>query len=145
MPPDEPGLDRHWLSPAEITRRFAAFPEAVAATGQLAARCGPALPDGRPLWPVLKLPANQSPAERLAELAEIGLAGRYSEITPAIRQRLQTELTTITRHGFAPLFVIVADLVAFARQGSAGQHPGQRGQLAGGLLHRHLRRGSHRP
>lgn len=138
LPPVEPGIDRHnvpsgcWFSPAEINHRFAAFPEAVAVTGEVAARCGPALPDGRPIWPVLKLPANQTPEGRLAELAQAGLVERYgSEAAPEIEQRLQRELAAINRHGFAPLFVIVADVVAFARR--EGVPVSTRGSVANSL------------
>ncbi|GAB4443819.1 MAG: DNA polymerase III subunit alpha [Anaerolineae bacterium] len=132
LPPDEPGIDRHWLTPTDIARRFAAFPEAVSAAGDIAARCGPALPDGRPIWPALKLPANQTPEARLADLAETGLTERYGAATAAIRQRLQRELAAINRHGFAPLFVIVADIVAFARR--EGVPVSTRGSVANSLV-----------
>lgn len=133
VPPEAVARGRLWLSPAEIARRFARFPAAVAAAGELAARCGPALPDGRPIWPVLKLPAEQTPDERLAELAEAGLTRRYGAAAgPEIYQRLQRELTAIARHGFAPLFLIVADIVAFARR--AGVPVSTRGSVANSLV-----------
>ena len=145
----------HWLSPSEVATRFVAFPDAVARTGEIAACCDAALPDGRPIWPSLKLPAGQSPDEALAELAAAGLRRRYGEgsgvrnsgsginnqqsavssqgsasdlqhpassiphpassfqvFSPA---RLAHELVAIATHGFAPLFLIVADTVRFAR------------------------------
>jgi DNA-directed DNA polymerase III PolC len=133
LPPNEPGIEQHWLSPTEIARRFAAFPEAVSNAGEIAARCGPALPDGRPIWPVLTLPANQMPDERLADLARDGLATRYGPEAPLeVRQRLQHELATITRHGFAALFLIVADIVAFARR--EGVPVSTRGSVANSLV-----------
>ncbi len=133
LPPVEAGIDRHWLNPDEIIRRFAAFPEAVTTVGEIAARCGSALPDGRPIWPVLNLPAHQTPEERLAELAEPGLVERYgSEAAPEVGQRLQHELAAINRHGFAPLFVIVADVVTFARW--EGVPVSTRGSVANSLV-----------
>lgn len=133
LPPVEPGIDRHWLSPNEIAHRFAAFPQAVSTVGEIAARCGSALPDGRPIWPVLKLPAHQTPEERLAELAQAGFVKRYgSEFAPENGQRLQRELATINRHGFAPLFVIVADVVTFARR--EGVPVSTRGSVANSLV-----------
>jgi DNA-directed DNA polymerase III PolC len=132
LSPDEP-IDRHWLSPAEIARRFAHFPEAVSTVGEIPARCDPALPDGRPIWPALNLPANQNPDERLADLAGDGLAARYGAKTaPEIRARLQRELAAISRHGFAPLFLIVADIVAFARR--EGVPVSTRGSVANSLV-----------
>jgi DNA-directed DNA polymerase III PolC len=133
LPPVEPGIVRNWLNPIEIADRFAAFPKAIAAVEEIAVRCGPALPDGRPIWPVLKLPANQTPDERLADLARAGLVAWYgAEAAAEVRQRLQRELTAITRHGFAPLFLIVADIVAFARR--EGVPVSTRGSVANSLV-----------
>ncbi len=135
LPPSagESGIDLQWLNPTEIAHRFARFPEAVSTVGEIAARCSPALPDGRPIWPVLNLPASQSPDERLADLAGAGLAARYgAEAGPEIRQRLQRELAAITRHGYAPLFLIVADIVAFARR--EGVPVSTRGSVANSLV-----------
>ncbi len=135
--------DVHWLSPVEIAARYARFPQAVAQAGEIAARCGDALPDGRPIWPALKLPAGQTPDEALAALAARGMQERYSspgmqhattagrrtpnhepgttksprhqEESDHVHARLQHELGAIVRHGYAPLFLVVADIVRFAR------------------------------
>ena len=105
-----------WLSPAEVAARFARFPEAIQMTGALAARCGPALPDGRPIWPVLKLADDRAPDPTLARAANAGLSERYGpNPLPEVQARLTHELTAIARHGYAPLFLVVADIVRFAR------------------------------
>ena len=131
-----PGEERrlHWLAPAEVATRFARFPQAVAMTAEIAARCGECLPDGRPIWPALKLPAGQTPDEALAALAHAGLTAKFptSNLQPPTSnfqpptsnlqlptsnlQRLSTELTAITTHGYAPLFLVVADIVRHARE-----------------------------
>ena len=65
--------------------------------------------------------------------SEVGLVERYgSQAAPEIRQRLQRELIAINRHGFAPLFVIVADVVAFARR--EGVPVSTRGSVANSLV-----------
>ncbi len=107
----------HWLSPAQMAERFAAFPQALAAIDEIVAQCQPALPDGRPIWPALKLPAGQTPANALAALAGEGLRIRYGpDPAPAVAQRLQRELDAIASHGFSPLFLVVADIVRYARR-----------------------------
>ncbi len=107
----------HWLSPAEMAGRFAAFPQALAAIGEIVAQCQPALPDGRPIWPALKLPAGQTPADALAALAGEGLRTRFGpDPAPTVAQRLQRELDAIASHGFSPLFLVVADIVRYARR-----------------------------
>lgn len=117
-PPDRSGVEtlHDWLSPAEIAARFARFPQAVARAGEIAAGCADALPDGRPIWPVLALPAGQSPDEALATLTDRGLQEKYISPTAPNIQRLAHELAAISRHGYAPLFLVVADIVRYARE-----------------------------
>ena len=148
----DPDVDLHWLSPDEVARRFAEFPQALARAGEVAARCGPVLPDGKPIWPALNplslgtvpngpvrcqrtggLPQGQTPDEALAALAQAGLADKYGPHPPvAVRKRLGRELTAIARHGYAPLFLVVADVVRFARQ--AGVPINTRGSVANSLV-----------
>ena len=107
----------HWLSPGEIADRFVEFPEALEQIGQITGRCQPSLPDGRPIWPALKLPQGQAPDDALAAAADIGLLAHYGPDVPApVRQRLGTELAAIKRSGYAPLFLIVADITRFSRR-----------------------------
>ncbi|MGB5048224.1 MAG: DNA polymerase III subunit alpha [Caldilineaceae bacterium] len=116
----------HWLSGPAMESRFADFPRALAATADIAARCQACLPDGRPIWPVIQRPGRfsetcqvsheQSHDETLAEMAGAGLVRIYGEAAdPTIQARLERELAAIAAHGFAPLFLLVADLVDFAR------------------------------
>jgi len=108
--------DNHWLSPSEMMARFAEFPEALEQIGQITGRCQAALPDGRPIWPALKLPHGQAPDDALVTAAERGLLAHYGPDVPAlVRERLQVELTAILRSGYTPLFLIVADITRFAR------------------------------
>ncbi|WP_423225669.1 DNA polymerase III subunit alpha [Candidatus Amarolinea aalborgensis] len=109
----------HWLSPTQVAGRFARFPQAVAQSGEIAARCGDCLPDGRPIWPSLALPPGQTPDAALAARAQAGLDRSYPVGTPRRGQaqdRLAAELRAISGHGFAPLFLVVADIVRFARE-----------------------------
>ncbi len=107
----------HWLSAKEIEERFADYPEAVAQTADIAARCQTALPPSRPIWPILDLPETQTPEQALAEQGRIGLEALFGPDVPAdVCQRFEKEVLAIGRSGFAPLFLIVADLVRFARQ-----------------------------
>ncbi len=120
----------HWLSAPAIEARFADFPKALAATAEIAAHCEACLPDGRPIWPVIgraqmnaderrskeETGEEETHDDALAELAGAGLTRIYGEAAdPAIPARLERELAAIARHGFAPLFLLVADLVDFAR------------------------------
>ncbi|MCP4533874.1 MAG: DNA polymerase III subunit alpha, partial [Delftia sp.] len=129
----DPGVDVHWLSPSEVAARFAGFPQALATVGEITARCGPALPDSKPLWPALNLPGGQTPNEALADLAQAGLADRYGPgPSPSAHQRLETELAAIAHHDCAALFLVVADVARFARQ--AEVPVSTRGSVANSLV-----------
>jgi DNA polymerase-3 subunit alpha len=129
----DPGVGMHWLGPEQMAERFAAFPDALARTGKVAARCEPALPDGTPIWPALDLPEGQTADEVLAELARAGLEERYPPTPPpATRERLERELAAIAHYGYAPLFLVVADVIRFARQ--ADVPVSTRGSVANSLV-----------
>jgi DNA polymerase-3 subunit alpha len=113
----DPAVDLRWLSPDEMAARFSDFPESLGRVGDIVKRCYPALPSGDPLWPVLKLPMGQRPDEALAQVARSGLNARFGPDVPEdVAGRLEMELKAIAQHGYAPLFLIVADIVRFARK-----------------------------
>ncbi|MEZ4641540.1 MAG: hypothetical protein R3E31_02170 [Chloroflexota bacterium] len=76
---------------------------------------------------MLDLPQEETAETMLRQMAEAGLAERRPSFAihnrPADEaqlldydSRLQNELAAIIQHGFAPLFLLVADLVRFARE-----------------------------
>src|SRR5690606_36886069 len=72
------------------------------------------------VWPAIR-PANLAPAvtaeSALNEQAQAGLQHRYGPAIPhEIQQRLERELAVIIQNGYASLFLVVADLVEYARQ-----------------------------
>jgi DNA polymerase-3 subunit alpha len=110
-------VDLRWFSPEEMAARFSDFPESLARVGDIVKRCYTALPSGDPLWPILKLPTGQKPDEALAKIARSGLNAKFGPDVPEdVEGRLEMELKAIARHGYAPLFLVVADIVRFARQ-----------------------------
>ncbi len=120
-----------WPSPEALAEAYAAHPELLAAAGEVADCCGDVLPDGRLLWPVL---AGETPAPlRLRRDAAAGLAARYGDDPPpAVAARLERELAAVTDYGYAPLFLLVADLVRYAR--AAAIPVSTRGSVANSLL-----------
>ena len=129
----DPAVDQRWLSKEEMEARFSEFPGALARVGDVAQQCYPALPGGEPMWPVLKLPQDQGPDEALALTAREGLQERFGPGIPAVvAHRLQAELESIAQHGYAPLFLVVADIVRFARK--ANLPVSTRGSVANSLV-----------
>ncbi|NCF65897.1 MAG: DNA polymerase III subunit alpha [Chloroflexi bacterium] len=122
-----------WPTPQQVGERYVAYPEALANVAGIANHLEPGLPDGRPIWPILPLPGGQTAQEALAAAARSGLSEkRMPGPQEPIRTRLERELEAIGRHGFSPLFLIVADIVRFA------QHEGipvnTRGSVANSLV-----------
>jgi len=126
-------VDHRWLSPEQMAARFSNFPDALACVGDVAQQCHPALPRGDPMWPVLKLPQGQTPDETLAQAAREGIQDRFApEVLQEVNQRLEAELEAIEQHGYAPLFLVVADIVRFAHR--ANIPVSTRGSVANSLV-----------
>ncbi len=126
------GPEAHFLSPGEMAGRFRGFPAALAATEEIAERCKFDLPLGVAHMPQVPLPPGVSASEYLRTKAEAGARQLYGEITPEIQNRLDHELETIARLGYEPIFLIVEDLLNFARQKSVPYS--SRGSAASSLV-----------
>ncbi len=96
----------------------AAGPEAgaaLAANARLVADCH-AVPElGVPRFPVAPVPDGETPYSHLYARCHEGLMRRYRPVPRAAVHRLARELEIIDRLGFTPYFVLVADIVGFAR------------------------------
>ena len=71
--------------------------------------------------------------KKLECLCKRGIAERYSEVTEALRSRLMHEIDTINRKGFVGGFLIVYDLIRFAKKHNLMVSPGV-GALPGSLV-----------
>jgi error-prone DNA polymerase len=109
-------VEQYLKSPAEMNRLFRDLPEAVKMTGEIASRCNLELELGKPRFPVFDVPAGESSFSYLSRLAHSGVRQKYRSVTYRIRQRLETELETIRQLGFAGYFLIVWDIVKWARE-----------------------------
>ena len=116
----------------ELAARFRSFPAALAASDEIAARCRFQLPLGVAHMPQIPLPPGQTAAQALRERAEAGARRLYGEITPPVRVRLEHELAVIAQRGYEPVFLIVEELLGFARR--AGVPYSSRGSAASSLV-----------
>ncbi|MGB4592564.1 MAG: DNA polymerase III subunit alpha, partial [Coriobacteriia bacterium] len=118
-----------WLKPAgEMRRLFPDLPQACDATLQIAERCNLDLGLGAFHFPGVEVPSGETAYSTLARASWQGLERRYRPVTPASVARLQHELAVIQDLGFSEYFLVVKDIVDFARsrgirysgRGSAG-------------------------
>lgn len=124
--------DAWFMPPQLIEERFRKFPEALSATMEIAERCRFDLPIGKSQMPVVPLPPGVTVTEHLRNKATEGARKLYGEITPVIQARLDHELDTIARMGFEPIFLIVEDILNFARE--TGVPYSSRGSAASSLV-----------
>ncbi len=105
----------HIRSGAEMARRFARFPGAVERTAEIADDLGFTLRAATPHLPRQEVPAGHTPMSWLRALTWEGARQRYPGMTPQARARLEKELSVINAKDFAGYFLIVHDIVRFAK------------------------------
>ena len=110
-----PNAAQHLHAPAEMVRRFADLPEAVAATGEIAARASFTLQDLGYRFPDYPVPDGRPQIAYLRELVEAGARERYRPVTARVRAQLARELQLIEKLELAGYFLIVWDIVREAR------------------------------
>ncbi len=132
--------------PAEMLEVFHDHPEAVTNSVEVAERCEFEFETGELLLPEFEVPPGQTLDGYLEGLAFRGLRTRLGlEPEPApggpvlpsdaaeYEQRLRYEIDVIQRCGYSGYFLIVADLIRFAREREIPVGPG-RGSSAGSLV-----------
>jgi DNA-directed DNA polymerase III PolC len=105
-----------FVSSVEMEARFWHFPGALAATAEIAERCRFDFTLGKAHMPNVPLPPGQTAAGYLRQKAETGACRLYGSMTPELQSRLDHELGVISHMGFEPIFLIVEDILNFARQ-----------------------------
>jgi DNA polymerase-3 subunit alpha len=120
-------------SPEEMYELFKEVPEACRETVAIAERCNVKLEFGQKLLPVYRPPDGSTPEEYLRKLAFEGLKKRYENPSEEHYRRLELELETIVRMGFASYFLVVWDFVHYAKVNGIPVGPG-RGSAAGALV-----------
>ena len=143
--------DRYLIPPDRLEALYADLPEAIAATVRFADECELDLTETKHIFPSVDLQAlrsqltqkdsassisadlsTQSEHEFLSAcclegLTRLGLGG-----DPCYRERLKAELDVVAAHGFAPYFLVVAEIVEHAR--SMGLEVAARGSGVSSLI-----------
>ena len=100
----------------------------------IAERCNVTLRENENLLPKFPVPAGESEDSWLIKEAERGLQERFPTGIPVgYKERLDFELSVMTKMGFAGYFLVVADLVSHAKREGIRVGPG-RGSAAGSLV-----------
>ncbi len=116
-----PNGEWYLKGPSQIARRWRHAPEGIGATLAIAERCAFRLEQLTPSLPEFPLPRGVSTDEYLARLVEQGAHERWgppdtSQRTAAHEKQITHELALIAKLGLAGYFLIVWDIVRFARR-----------------------------
>ncbi|MDP3878943.1 MAG: DNA polymerase III subunit alpha [Dehalococcoidales bacterium] len=102
-------------SPQEMAELYRDIPQALENAGHIAGMCDLKLEFGRLHLPEIELPAGKSAYQFLADLCYQQLPRYYPDFSPEIKQRLDYELEVIRETEFAAYFLVVWDIISFAR------------------------------
>lgn len=127
--------DASMCGPEVMVEGFKDLPEAIENTRKIADRCCVELELGKNLLPQFIVPEGATENSELRRLCEIGLLERYLDPQKLIeaRERMEFELATIERMGFAAYFLIVQDYIVWAKEHGVIVGPG-RGSAAGSVV-----------
>lgn len=125
--------DFSFISEKRALELFKNTPEAVDNTRKIADRCNLSFDLGKWTFPAVPVsPGFKNHDEELRSKAYAGIATRRLEESKEVTDRIEYELKIIIGKGFAVYYLIVADLLAFARR--AGILTTTRGSAAGSLV-----------
>jgi len=103
-------------SPQEMAELFKDIPEALENTERIAQECNLELDFERLHLPEMELPEGKDADRFLADLCYQGLPHCYPQATPEIEKRLEYELEVIRDTQFANYFLVVWDIISFAKR-----------------------------
>jgi len=126
--------ETYFKSPEQMAALFPEYPEALAATLEIAEKCSFTLPEGRSQLPRFPLPEGcESTAGYLERLVMENLPKRVAHVTDEVLERARYELSVIERMEFEGYFLVVWDIVNAARERGIPVGAG-RGSAAGSLV-----------
>ncbi len=127
--------DFSFATPQEMEEKFSFAPEALENTARIADMCNVELELGKVLLPNFPKPDGVTANDYLRQLLEERLPERYGIVAPdsAVRARVEYEFGVIEKTGFADYFLIVQDLINWAKDHGISVGPG-RGSAAGSII-----------
>ncbi len=124
--------DFSFISEKQAEEYFKDFPNALENTLAIAEKCNLELELGKWVFPNYKTENNLTHDTELKNLVYEGLKERNLKETDEIKNRIEYELEIIKKKGYAPYFLVVADLLKFARKNNIFSTT--RGSAAGSMV-----------
>ncbi|MFQ6067236.1 MAG: DNA polymerase III subunit alpha, partial [bacterium] len=111
-----PNEEYHLKTPLQMARLFGRFPAAIANTSLVAEECSLKLDLGRAISPCFTLPKGKKAHEYLLKKCFENLPKRFHSPNKKVILSLTRELEIIRKKGFSSYFLLVADIVSFAKR-----------------------------
>jgi len=109
-------VEQYLKSPREMRSLFRDIPDAAKITGEIAAKCNVELDIGKLHFPRFDVPDGENDYSYLTKLSHAGALRKYGKLTTRIQERLEQELDTIRKLGFCGYFLVVWDIVRWAKE-----------------------------
>jgi len=120
--------------PKEMIDYFESIPEAIENTQKIVKACNFEFELGKYQLPHFNVPGRQTAEEYLKTLSYQGISKKYpGQTSQEVLERIEYELSVITKTGFAPYFLIVHDFINWAKKENIVVGPG-RGSAAGSIV-----------
>ena len=123
----------YFKSPEEMKSLFSEVPEAAANTIEIAQKCNLEMEFGVFKMPHYTPPQGTTNEDFLRKLCDQGLKKRYGKPSEEQLKRVDFELSVIKQMGFISYFLIVWDVIRFAKENNIPMGPG-RGSATGSLV-----------
>lgn len=124
--------DYSFITGEQAEEYFRDTPEAIANTEKIANECNLELTLGKWFFPKFPLPEGVTPDDELRRIVYEGFEKRNVAKTDEAVKRVEYELSVIKMKGYAAYFLIVADLLRFARENNILSNI--RGSVSGSMV-----------
>jgi len=125
--------DFYLRSSQEMIKIFKDYPDAIKNTLEVAEKCNLKIPLDQKIYPSFSLPEGETANSYLRKLTRERLPARYSKKTQEVKKRIEYELDIIINMGYAEYFLIIQDVVNWAKKQKIRVGPG-RGSAAGSIV-----------
>ncbi|MBN3039678.1 MAG: DNA polymerase III subunit alpha [Candidatus Omnitrophica bacterium] len=123
----------YFRTPQEMKTIFKEIPESINNTIEITQKCNLTIDFSKIHLPHFPIPEGETEDGYLRKIALENLPSRYDDIDDKVKERLEYELSVIKKTGFSSYFLIIWDLVKFAKENHIPVGPG-RGSAAGSII-----------
>ncbi|MFH1613149.1 MAG: DNA polymerase III subunit alpha, partial [bacterium] len=123
----------YFKSPEEMEILFKEVPEAIKNTAEIALKCNLKFEFDKIHLPKYKTPFGEDLFEYLKSLCNERIKNRYNDNLEQVKKRLEYELEIIRQTGYAGYFLVIWDIIRFAREKNIPVGPG-RGSAVGSIV-----------